>query len=397
MKKILISMYSLNIGGAERSLIGLLDSFDYKRYDVDLFLYRKEGEFLKLIPSSVNLLPSIPQYTTFERPVKDILKEGHIYLSLARVLAKLKAKIKNKKSYKENGTYKIMQYTWNYSLLSLPKLKQNYDLAIGFLGPHDFIIHKVKAKVKIGWNHTDYFTIVNPDMNLDRKMWSKLDYIVNVSEDCKESFLKIFPEFCNKTIVIENILSPNFIKQQSKGEVKDEMPDNGSVKICSVGRFSYEKGFDMAVLACRLLKKSSYKISWYVIGYGTDEHEIISLINKLNVKNEFVLLGKKANPYPYMRECDIYCQPSRCEGKAVTVREAQILGKPVVITNFPTSKSQLEDGVDGHICALSAEGIADGIKKLIDDSEFRKSLTKNELFRDYGNQIEINKIYKLTD
>jgi len=89
-KNILISMYSLHIGGAERSLIGLLESFDYKTYDVDLFLYRHEGEFLSFVPKEVNILPSIKQYTTLERPIKDVIKEGHVYLGGARIVSKLK-------------------------------------------------------------------------------------------------------------------------------------------------------------------------------------------------------------------------------------------------------------------------------------------------------------------
>ena len=180
-KKILISMYSLQIGGAERSLIGLLESFDYKNYDVDLFLYRHEGEFLSLIPKEVNKLPPVKQYTTLERPIKDIIREGHIFLGSARIVAKLKASIKNRGQKKEQGTYKQMQYTWYYSIPGLPRLTNEYDLAISFLGPHNFILDKVKAKVKLGWNHTDYFTIVNPDKKLDEKMWNRLDYIVNVS------------------------------------------------------------------------------------------------------------------------------------------------------------------------------------------------------------------------
>lgn len=215
-KKILISMYSLNIGGVERSLIGLLETLDYKNYDIDLFLYRQEGDFINFIPKEVNVLPVIKQYTTFERPIKNIIKEGHMYLGTMRILAKLKAKIKNKGQNIEQGTYKQMQYTWRYSLPVLPKLKKEYDVAISFLGPHDFILEKVNADIKIGWNHTDYFTVVNPDKSLDEKMWNKLNYIVNVSKECQESFLKVFPTLKQKAIVIENILSPNFVINQSK-------------------------------------------------------------------------------------------------------------------------------------------------------------------------------------
>ncbi|MBJ7988197.1 glycosyltransferase, partial [Bacillus cereus] len=80
---------------------------------------------------------------------------------------------------------------------------------------------------------------------------------------------------------------------------------------------------------------------------------------------------------------------SRYEGKAVTVREAQILGKPVLITNFPTAKSQLEDGVDGCICPTGIDGIIGGIKKLIDDVDFRNKIVNNASQRNYGNEAEV--------
>ncbi|QGQ47219.1 glycosyltransferase [Metabacillus sediminilitoris] len=393
-KKILISMYSLHIGGAERSLIGLLESFDYKKFDVDLFLYRQEGEFLRFIPKEVNLLPTIKQYTTFERPVKDIIKEGHFFLGSARIAAKFKSKMKNRGQKKDQGTYKQMQYTWFYSMPGLPRLNHEYDLAISFLGPHNFILDKVKAKKKIGWNHTDYFTIVNPDKKLDEKMWSKLDYIVNVSKACEDSFLKVFPNLKHKTIVLENIISPTFVREQAKEEITEIIHDK-STKICSVGRLSHAKGFDMAILACKKLVESGYKVKWYVVGYGGEEVYLKQLIKDNNLTDQFILLGKKVNPYPFIKNCEIYCQPSRYEGKAVTVREAQILEKPVIITNYPTANSQLEDRIDGLICDLSVEGIVNAIKRLYMDLKLRNKLSNNCIKKDYGNISEINKLYNL--
>ncbi len=394
-KKILISMYSLNIGGVERSLIGLLETLDYKNYDIDLFLYRQEGDFINFIPKEVNVLPVIKQYTTFERPIKNIIKEGHLYLGTMRILAKLKAKIKNKGQNIEQGTYKQMQYTWRYSLPVLPKLKKEYDVAISFLGPHDFILEKVNADIKIGWNHTDYFTVVNPDKSLDEKMWNKLNYIVNVSKECQESFLKVFPTLKQKAIVIENILSPNFVINQSKKSVENEMDSAGVIKICSVGRLSNAKGFDQAVLACKKLVELGYDVKWYVVGYGGEETYIKQLIKENEMAERFVLLGKKINPYPYILSCDIYCQPSRYEGKAVTVREAQILGKAVVITNFPTAKGQLCHSFDGWITPMGVEGIVEGIKMLIEDTELKTRLISNTMQVDYGNSSEIEKLYEI--
>src|SRR5699024_10418704 len=103
----------------------------------------------------------------------------------------------------------------------------------------------------------------------------------------------------------------------------------------------------------------------------------------------------KMNPYKYMKICDLYVQPSRYEGKAVTVGEAQILGKPVMITNYTTAKSQVKEDFDGYICDSTIEGIADGIEKLFGDKALRDKLSCNCKKSDYKNFNELNKLYKL--
>ncbi|WP_078545758.1 glycosyltransferase [Litchfieldia alkalitelluris] len=395
-KKVLVSMYSLHIGGAERSLIGLLEAFDPSEYEVDLFLYRHEGEFLDYIPKYINLLPQVKEYTTFERPIKTILKEGHLILTSARVLAKVKAARYNKGLKNEQRTYKQMQYTWCYSIPFLPKLKKEYDVALSFLGPHYFILEKVKAKVKIGWVHTDYSTVVYPDRQLDEKMWNNLDYIVNVSKDCENSFLKVFPRLKKKCIIIENIISPAFVRRQANQKIEEtEIYNDSTIKICSVGRFSHQKGFDLAVKACNSLVKLGYNIKWYIVGYGVEEETVRKLIKEYQLEDRFILLGKRINPYPYINDCDIYCQPSRYEGKAVTVREAQILGKAVLITQYPTATSQIVNKVDGLITPLGVDGIVNGLIDLIEDKDLYLSIIKNTRDREYGNTLEINKIYEL--
>ncbi|MDA7496606.1 glycosyltransferase [Akkermansiaceae bacterium] len=110
-----------------------------------------------------------------------------------------------------------------------------------------------------------------------------------------------------------------------------------------------------------------------------------------------MFLEEKTKRYPYMKVWDMYAQPSRFEELAVTVREAQILSEPVLITNFPTAKSQLEDGVDGMICPLSVDGVADAIKMLIEHPELRDRLSETCASRDYGNQAEVEKSMRLCD
>lgn len=164
-KKILILMPSMFIGGAERSLLGLLDSFDYDRYDVDLFLFRHEGEFLKYIPESVNILPEMWQYATFDVPIKDLLFSKRVVFGIARLLSKIAMKLHCIITKEPAGVWMAMQYISMYLQPLLPDIQGSYDAAISFLGVPDTLVSKVNAKVKFAWNHTDY-TVLNPNKSV---------------------------------------------------------------------------------------------------------------------------------------------------------------------------------------------------------------------------------------
>lgn len=395
MKNILISSFDMDIGGVERSLINLLEQFDYANNNIDLMLYSHKGEFLNLLPINTNLLKEQVKYATYRQSISEIIKSKEYLIALTRILAKVNANFIGKiKRLDESGYYQ-MQLMWKYALPLLPKMKKEYDVAISYLWPHYFIAEKVKAKKKIAWIHTDYSTI-KTDIKLDIKMWSKFDYIISVSEECKNAFLIKYPTLKEKVKVIENITSPEFIKKMAEENIEENLERDNSFKILSVARLSHAKGIDNGVKALKLLhKRGLTNIKWYVVGYGGDEEMIRKLIEENNLQERFILLGKKTNPYPYMKACNLYVQPSRYEGKAVTVGEAQILGKPIVITNYTTARSQVKEGFDGYICDLSVEGIADGIEKLFKDEALRKSLALNCEKSDYGNSYEINKLYEL--
>lgn len=391
MKKVLISSFDMEVGGVERSMLSMLNNFDYKNYQVDLMLYSHTGDFMHLLPSKTKLLEELPPYKTFRLSIMETLKSGNIAIGIVRLFSRLKASLN---TASENG-YKQMQYMWKYTLPFLPKMEKEYDAAISYLWPHYFVADKVRAKTKIAWIHTDYST-VDTDLQLDLEMWNKYNYIVAVSTECRTAFLKKYPSLDHKVIVMENITAPELVKEMSEEEVHNPMVKDERFKLVTVARLSHAKGIDNAIKALKLLKEKGYNnIAWYVVGYGGDEDNLKQLIASTGLKRDFILLGKKTNPYPFMKEADLYVQPSRYEGKAVTVGEAQILGKPVLITNYPTAPSQVKDGVDGIICELSVEGIAMGIERMLQDSLLRKKLSSNCERTSYNNYEEIEKLYEL--
>lgn len=395
-KNILISVYNMEIGGIERSLINMLESFDYQKFNVDLLIFHHVGEFMSLIPKAVNILPQIDEYSVFRKPIKLCIKEKHYSLAGIRLFSKYMAKAKYKhRVFEEKAGYIQMQLCQKYSSFFLPNHKKEYDVAISYAWPHDIVAKKVKAKKKIAWVHTDYSKL-EIDNELDLQVWNQFDYIASVSDACKEAFLSTYPGLKEKVCVVENITSPTFIKKMAEEEINKSEEKSKTFSIVSVGRLSYVKGFDLAAEALKLLhNKGLTNIKWYIIGYGGYEKELKRIITNLNLNESFILLGKKTNPYPYIKNCDLYVQPSRYEGKAVTVSEAKILGKPILITNYPTALSQLENGKEGIICELSSAGLAKGIEEFYYNQELKTYLINHLQNRDYSNFQELEKLYRI--
>lgn len=387
-------MPSMFIGGAERSLLGLFEVIDYAQYDVSLFLYRHEGEFLSYIPEQVNLLPPMGAYGTFDVPIRSLLFSQRWIFGIARLLSKVALKMHCLISGEKKGVWMSMQYTARYLLPLLPEIPGEYDLGVMFLGVADPLVQKVKARKKVAWCHTDYDALY-PDKAMDRKTYQAMDCIVFVSDACRDKMVRFYSELFDKTQVIENILAEKLMTQQS-GIPIDDMPSpkDGHV-LLSIGRYCNAKNFDNIPDICARLIQAGLDVKWYIIGYGGDEPLIRQRIADAHMEDHVILLGKKENPYPYIKACDLYVQPSRYEGKCVTVREAQILGKPVVITRYATSSSQLENGVDGVIVPMDNEGCAEGIAALLRNPEKMRQLSENCKNRDYSNAAEVEKIYQL--
>ncbi len=395
--RILTTIHYLEIGGAEISLIGLLQAIDYSKYDVDLFVYSHRGELMQFIPKEVNLLPEIPEYAQIERPMKDAVKDGYWRIVLRRLIAKRRfARYKKSKHPVDNGA--VFGYVFDSVTTVLPSLEYlgEYDLAISFLTPHNIVADKVKAKKKAAWIHTDYSKI-DVDAELELPVWSKFDHVVSISDQVTENFLGVFPSLKDKIVRIDNILSPKFVMERAEQippeVVRKEMPkEDGVTNLLSVGRFCYAKNYDNVPDICRRIIESGVNVRWYLIGYGVDEPLIRSKISGAGMENHVIILGKKSNPYPYIKACDIYVQPSRYEGNSVTVREAQILCKPVVVMDYSTARNQVKDDFNGVIVPIENEGCAEGIVSLINNPSLQKHIAGNLYSNEYGNCSEAVKL-----
>ncbi|MCY9692629.1 glycosyltransferase [Paenibacillus alginolyticus] len=389
-KSVLFVMNNLNCGGAEKALISLLDTIDYSKYDVDLFLMKHEGLFLSKIPNNVNLLEEPNEYKYFDMSIKlallDCLKNGRLDIAISRLLAGIIIKT-------EKNRVRCEQRVWMYISKSLKNINKKYDIAVGYLEktPIYFCVDKVDANTKIGFIHNDYDQL-GMDPLLDQPYFERLENIVTVSEECGKILRNRFPMYNDKVKVMYNIVSPSTINKMSleQGITWDE-----GVKIVSVGRLNKQKNFELAVETCKELVKNGYSVKWYIIGEGEEREELERIIGENNLQETFILLGIKENPYPYIKEADIYVQPSRFEGKSIAIDEAKILHKPIVVTNFSTAKDQITNHDNGLIVEMNSKSLYEGIASLINNEALREHFTCQLSNEQLGTESEIHKLYEM--
>lgn len=361
-KKILFMIISMNIGGVEKALLNMLKTMSPTENDVTVLMLEKKGGFLESLPSWVKV-DELSYYKDikeeFNKPSKELilnyLKNRNIFKTIYFLLIFLVCKLKGDREL-------LLKVLFS----KYPNYKEEYDEAIAYAGPMAlidyYIVNKVKAKRKLGWIHFDISTI-GVDKNLSKKLYKNFDQINVVSKDAKEKFDLVFPGFKNKTNVFYNvILKEEIIKLAEKKGFTDGYK---GLRLLTVGRISREKGQDLAIGALKRIVDKGIDTKLYLVGTGNFIEECENLANKLGIKDRVVFLGAKSNPYPYMKECDIYIQPSRYEGYCTTVMEALIFNKKIVITKFNSAQEQLEGRENSQICDYSSESISEGILKLI--------------------------------
>nr|MBR4280722.1 glycosyltransferase [Clostridia bacterium] len=387
MKKLLFVIYSLGFGGAERSLVNLFNELPQDRYSIDLLLFQKRGAFLDYLPEWVNVLETPAAMDKLYAPVR---KAGRY--AVRKIAGTCCAKLA-RKTRKEQ-----LAFRWrNFYRRKLETLPGYYDVAIAYGGTENlyYIGDCVNAGKKIVWIHNDYCTGGYSRQD-DLPYLSRMDAVVSISKQCVEVLKSEFPEFQDRIWCIENITSSTTVRLQAEAFQPAEYTP-GKTTILSVGRLTVQKGLHLAIEAAALLKAAGLDFQWFVLGRGPLQDELTELIKKQGVEDCFFLLGTRANPYPYIRQCTVFVQTSLYEGKSVVMDEAKILAKPIVTTNYPTVRDQIKDGTEGLIAEMSAQSIAWAIRRILDDKRLCQSLADYLNGNEYGNCGEVEKYIQVIE
>ncbi|MBQ9921467.1 MAG: glycosyltransferase [Clostridia bacterium] len=397
--KLLFIGITMRCGGSEKSFLSFVNCLDFDRFDVDLVLAKKDGLFMAQLPKQINVIEMGEFGEHFLLSNKNAVKclfdtfiKKNIFYAFDILPYFLKA-VLFRKSWSDTGGR-----LWVHMMQKMKPLDKKYDVAVAYWGDRTmfYMIDKVNADKKITWLHFDY---AHPkrDNELYLKYFSQCDNIVNVSTAVDDALKGELPELGEKCLVIENINNPLLINQLADAGDGFPDPDYKGTRILTVGRIAEQKGYDFAVKAMSLLKKDGIDAKWYVLGDGDEDYKqyINSLIRENDVEDRFVFLGTTPNPYSYMKLCDIYAQPSRFEGKPISVEEAKILCKPMVVCNYLSAGEQLSDGKYGMICEMNGEGVYEGLKRMINEDGLCEKYRAELESHDFSNTAEIEKFYNI--
>ncbi len=359
------------ISGIEKTLLTLLKTLSSdESNDITLLLQSSDG----ILFPEFNSIPGINIYFTGNLDPRKILKDDIKHFRLMHVLKSLyyRFKIRSARDHREERLC-LYRMTAHHCITK----KKQFDCAISYTMDYDNLAITLSANTKkhIAFVHGDCFN--EPYLaNLDGSVLKKFEKIYCVSETAKSHFAIKHPVCQNTVEIFHNIFDEEGIREKSAEPICDIEPDS-SLKLCTVGRLSPEEGQDMIPDCAEILLKNGVSFKWFVLGVGSTMEELQKQIHEKNVQNNVFLLGERTNPYPYMKACDIYVQPSYTEAYCTTVIEALILGKAIVSTNFTSVKEQLRDGETGLICEMTPESIANTVMKIANDKDLKAYIEKN--------------------
>lgn len=364
-KKVLFLIHTLQVGGAEKVLVNLVNNMDYDKYDITVMTVVDTGAFRQELNKNIKY-DSIIKLRFINRFKLKKEKKGKNNVGKSGNLFSKKSLLKSLLA----SLYKFFWRNVNVSWVYKKCVKKDYDVEIAFLeGISAKIISSSnnKKSKKIAWIHVDMINETKTEKffknyDTEKACYDKFNQIVCVSEVARKQFIKKYQYDESKIIVKYNPINQEEIIKKSKEKIDTK---NTNFTFCTIGRLSSQKGYDRLINVVAKLNNNGYKFDLWIIGVGAEEGNLKNKLKELNIKNVY-FLGYKKNPYPYIRVANAFVCSSRAEGFSTVVSEAIILGKAIVTTNCSGMKELLGNNSEyGLICDNNEEALYFGMEKFI--------------------------------
>ncbi len=398
MKKVLFVINTLGCAGAETALIELLKSLDEKEYELSLYVLMGQGEMIDKIPENVKLLndhyckDSVLSKQGKQAMMKTVWRS---FWGNGNVFGKFAYIVRTFSAMRRTGKFQPDKILWRVISDGSQRFEETYDLAVAYLegGSTYYVADHVKAKKKAAFIHIDYESS-GYTKGMDRNCFDKMDRIFTVSDEVKKHFLNVYPKYQDKVKVFHNIINQDEIRRKAEEETGFEDHFDG-VRLLTVGRLTYQKAYDIAIDAMKLIKDRGYKVRWYILGEGSERPALEKKVKELGLEKEFLMPGAASDPFPYYKQADIYVHATRFEGKSIAIQEAQTLGCAIIASDCNGNREQIVQGKDGLLCQLDPESIAEAVISLVEDRDKRIRLENAAKEKDIVHKGEIKLLLEL--
>ena len=372
MKKILFVINTLGHAGAEVAMLELLNRLNPEEYEISLYVIMAQGELVHKLPKQVKLLnlhysaDSVLSKTGHRNMRKNVIHAffhgGKILCKMGYLLSNLAVMIKRHRIWPDKLLWRMLSDGAEYP-------QEQYDLAVAYLEGASayYVADHVIARKKAAFIHIDYGN-AGYTRRLDKDCYLSFNKIFAVSGEVRDHFLHAYPELQSRTDIFHNMINQEKIRKRAKepGGFHDGYT---GTRLLTVGRLTYQKAYEIAIDAMKLMKEAGYPVRWYILGEGPRRASLEKKIVQLGLQEDFILLGAVDNPYPYYLQTDIYVHATRFEGKSIAIQEAQTLGCVIAASNCNGNREQIAHEVDGLLLELSPDGIRKAIAELVSDRD----------------------------
>ena len=368
--KIIFVSHALWIGGIETALVNLINKLDYNKYDVTCLVTQNYLDMAERLTKSCRLIVADrSSLVTFTKPYKfeklyKIMEEPQGATRFRRLIWHIL-----------NILFKALENHLYSRYINEQMKNESFDTAVIYSDrTAEIAVKAINAKKFLMFYHHGAMRKEYHDCY----GYKKSEKIIAVSDNIAQKLKEYRKKYANKIVTVNNIVDIDSIIEKSKEPIEEENFPQNSFNIVSCGRLSPVKGLNFAVEAVAQLVEEGYTdINWYIIGGGPIEKELKEQIAVHKMEKHIFMLGMKNNPYPYMKKCDLFIQPSLFEGYSLSIMEAKILGTPILAT-YAAAGNQIENGVDGFLCDTNTVSVYENILRLYQNREELESC-KNTL------------------
>ena len=374
-KKVLFVVHQLNYGGVQKAALTALNAIDYSKYDVTLYVRKNRIPLISQVNENVKKIIVNEDKTHYYRKPRVVCYE------IFKFLANIFGNEQGENYFQQKIAEYINEVQMMYEKKEHFREQEEYDIAISYIQGYTakFVAEYINAKKKIMFYH------VSTDENheVHEKAMPYYDKIVGVNKGVQDVLKELYPEFADKMTYIENYVDAEEVRRKSQ-EYHIERKDVDLV-LCTCGRLTPVKGFDLAIEAARILKEDNTSFLWYLVGDGPEREKLEQMIAENALAEYIEITGMLDNPYPHIANCDIYVQPSYEEAYGLTIKEALILNNPVVTTDTMGGRYLINEQKNGLVVNRNASDLAKGIKNLAEDTRMRSSIRQYLESENYAN------------